>query len=296
MAGFIEEHREAIEDRREALLSGDAKDPYLLVLAFERDVTGFLRDQGNRLVDLIDEWRLEEAGPGEEYFLVRNYYRHHRAPFENFTLRKVLYFEGVDSDVATEAVSEAMESGTCLVEIEHPSIASAHEKCAAVAELLEDEELDYASTAVALQSLVEIHDVARLEADLEKFPVNRTPLDHEEEEIETAGHTSPVRLMTMTGAKGLSADHVIILGTDVTNMARAKPELFFVALTRARQSLHLLIPLGGRGAAAAHQFVLELPEENCDYLKYKTDGATAFSGREPFLIYMSRIRTARRSH
>jgi superfamily I DNA/RNA helicase len=45
--------------------------------------------------------------------------------------------------------------------------------------------------------------------------------------------------MTMAGSKGLSAHHVIVLGCDDVNMSYTTPLTFFVALTRARESLHL---------------------------------------------------------
>jgi superfamily I DNA/RNA helicase len=44
----------------------------------------------------------------------------------------------------------------------------------------------------------------------------------------------------MVGAKGLSAKHVIVLGCEANNMERTTPLEFYVALSRARETLHLV--------------------------------------------------------
>ena len=54
---------------------------------------------------------------------------------------------------------------------------------------------------------------------------------------------SAVELMTIVGSKGLSADHVIIIGFDNVNMSWVTRNAFFVATTRARRSVHLMTAL-----------------------------------------------------
>ena len=103
-----------------------------------------------------------------------------------------------------------------------------------------------------------------------------------EEAIETAGELAPVELMTIVKSKGLSAKHVIVLGCDDVNMQRLSPLAFYVALTRARESLHLITSLQARGHRPA-QFVLDLPEDNCEYLAFKATGAETMSTRAQFV-------------
>ena len=75
--------------------------------------------------------------------------------------------------------------------------------------------------------------------------------------------------MPITGSKGLSAHHVIVLGCDDVNMTRTSPLTFFVALTRARETLHLVFSAKASGAKSFHPFVTELPPGACEYLVFK---------------------------
>jgi len=74
--------------------------------------------------------------------------------------------------------------------------------------------------------------------------------------------------MTVVGAKGLSASHVIMLGFDDKNMAYVDENAFYVALTRARQSVHLMCSLKCGGSAAVHEYVEYLPPEHLSLSKY----------------------------
>jgi len=101
-----------------------------------------------------------------------------------------------------------------------------------------------------------------------------------------------MELLTMTRAKGLSAEHVIVLGADSTNMERVSAELFFVALTRARTSLHIVVSWGARGARDPHEFVMDLPEEHCQYTKTASDGVSTLEGRAGMLLDIQKRKNA----
>jgi superfamily I DNA/RNA helicase len=103
-----------------------------------------------------------------------------------------------------------------------------------------------------------------------------------------------VELMTIVGAKGLSADHVIIIGFDNVNMHYVTRNAFFVALTRARKSLHLVTALKAGGAASAHEFLQRLPDENLEFSRYLKGGRKQekFPGRRgwgDYLAYLNQL-------
>ena len=83
-------------------------------------------------------------------------------------------------------------------------------------------------------------------------------------------------------AKGLSAQHVIVLGCDSTNMGYTTELQFYVALSRARESLHLITALKAKGAKAAHEYVYDIPEECCEYVAFKRDGSEPLAGQQAF--------------
>jgi superfamily I DNA/RNA helicase len=76
-------------------------------------------------------------------------------------------------------------------------------------------------------------------------------------------------LSTILGAKGLSADHVIVLGCDETSLAHVTTSAVFVALSRARKSLTLLMYVGGGNANVLHDFICSLPDEHAEGLYVK---------------------------
>ena len=100
---------------------------------------------------------------------------------------------------------------------------------------------------------------------------------------------SAVELLTIPGSKGLSADHVIIVGFDDVNMKYISRNAFYVALTRARKSLHLVSALGAGGSSAPHGFLTNLPIAHLEFYSYtKTAGVLKTIGDEAeFRQYLS---------
>jgi superfamily I DNA/RNA helicase len=120
--------------------------------------------------------------------------------------------------------------------------------------------------------LISIDDPERLASELEADPISGTT-DEGDDAIELGGGSSTVELLTIVGAKGLSAKHVMVLGCDDVNLDRTTQLAFYVALTRARESLHLIVAARAGGAKAPHEFVLDLPEECCEITVHKKSGA-----------------------
>jgi superfamily I DNA/RNA helicase len=284
---FIESHSDAIRKRREDILTGDAKDPFLLILAGPRDIRRFLGEAAEDLFAAVDAWRIEEAGPGADYFLVTTYRRHSKFPQDNFTLRKVLHYEHVPGDVVHRLLADALRLNVPMSSLDHEVIGACREKCQAVAAILE-EGGEASDKARALSDLVAIDNLARLAGDLETFSTEGPSAD-EDEEIATAGSISPIEILTMVGAKGLSSDHVVILGFDPINMGRATPHLFYVAMTRARQSLHLVTAHHARGAEEPHSFLGDIPPEHCEYVKVLAAGEESFEGHREFMAYVNSL-------
>jgi hypothetical protein len=175
-----------------------------LILSYQRDVDVFLREAAARLDAAVEEWRLEEAGPGEEYFRVLTYYRHANVPADNFALRKVLHFEAEPEQTIHSLLGGALDNGMPLHQMQHSAIAAAYEKSQGVARIL-SEESEPSAKADSLGRVVLIEDVRRLALDLEAFPIHgdASRMEEEEgEEVETAGAISPVESMPMVRAKG----------------------------------------------------------------------------------------------
>ncbi|MEX1207455.1 MAG: UvrD-helicase domain-containing protein [Acidimicrobiia bacterium] len=286
---FIADHVDEISARADAIREGTSDEPFLLILSPDGDLSGYLDGPGAALAADVDALRLADAEPGDDYLHVRLYHTHHLHPRENFPLRKVLHLEGVNPEIAASLVGTALAEGLTLSEVAHEAIAAVRAKCRRVHDVLEDGSLTHDEAADAIGRLIRVADTRRLAADLAAFPIS-SALAEDDSKVETARYVSPVEVMTMFGAKGLTADHVILIGADATNMAYTSHDLFYVALTRARRSLHVLVPLRARGADRAHQFVLDLPEQHCDYWKRLASGPTQLS-RAQFVAGLDAYRT-----
>ena len=97
--------------------------------------------------------------------------------------------------------------------------------------------------------------------------------------------------MTIVGSKGLSADHVIIIGFDDVNMSCITKNAFYVAMTRARNSLHIITALKSGGAKGAHDFLNQLPDEHAEYYSYKKSDRTTnqLQGKQGFKNYLKNL-------
>lgn len=265
---FIEDHRDELAARRKGLEDGTEKDPFLLVLSFSRDLSYLGPKPQERIETAVAEWQLTDPSPGSDYFKVMLYARCARVPTDNFTLRKVLHFENVSDETVHDMIRQALEAGRTLVEVMTEELGEVRQRCRLVLRVLEDEGMDAEEKAASLNELVAIGDVDQLALDLQTGPVEEEGAipKEEEEEVFTAGRLSPVEILSMAGAKGLSADNIIILGSDQLNMKHASVQLFFVALTRARRSLHVITSLKAKGATRMHHFLGQLPADNCVYL------------------------------
>jgi hypothetical protein len=282
-----------LETRRDAILTGAETDPYLLILSPQRDVSAYYRAAGDRLLEIVAEWRLETEGPGPDYFRVLTYLTYARYPDANLACRKVLFHEGVADEVAHALLGAALAGETSLNERGGQEIERARSVAAHVRSTIEST-LGAQDKADRLAELIVVDDVRSLSSDLERQPIElQDSSSSDEEEIWTAGAISPVDLMTMIGAKGLSADHVIVIGFDDVNMAPISPQLFFVAMTRARHSLHLVTSLRARGASLPHQFLRHLPPAHCRYSKRTARTTTDLGDLDAYLGWFDSIIAAR---
>jgi superfamily I DNA/RNA helicase len=293
---FVEDRREAIEARRDAIAAGDAKDPYLLILSFAKDLSYLGQSHALRIEDAVASFRAPSTKPGPDYLRVLLYVRHSRVPTDNFLFRKVLAFENVSEDIVHEAIRAATDQGRSLVQQAgtYGAIQDARSMCAQVTRIVLDVSSSPEEKAETLADLIYIEDAHELAADLAAYPIDE---DAEEDESHLVAETSAVELLTMTGSKGLSADHVIIVGCDQLNMAPASPQLFFVAMTRARKSLHLITSMKSGGASRPHEYLDDLPTEHCTFGKFTQQGFADLGDRESYREYfetLARVQRGRR--
>ena len=270
---FIESHKDELEDHRAAMEAGEETDPFLLALTPERQVR-FYKSGGadGELRELVAGWSNPAINHSDDYWRIADYYVASGRPSDNFVLRKILEHEGISVADVHKLLVQALDTGMNLADLDSGAIADGLEKCRAVAAIIDSESLAACEKAERCAEVLPVGASNRLAGELDADPISSST-DEGTDAIETSAGGSPIELLTIVGAKGLSAKHVMVLGCDNVNLGRTTPLAFYVALTRARKSLHLLIAAKAGGAAAPHEFVLELPQDCCDYLVHKKSGA-----------------------
>lgn len=295
IAKFLDEHRSELNTHVEDMRKRREVDPFLLILTPENKAK-FYRDHhaDKQLHELLDEFTVVSTGHSRDYRRSAIYCAVDWEPSDNFAVRKALHDQGVSGGRVHELLDRALAEGRTLASLIDESevstlVAIAHQVSHAVL----DVGLDPAEKAAAIARLIKIEDADGLAAELARDPLtlfNNIAEDEAEEAIETAQDVAAVEMMTMFKSKGLSARHVIIIGCDEVNLARTTALTFFVGITRARASLHLITSLKAGGSTRPADYVLDLPEDSCAYLEYKKTGrvSTFLAGRRAFVDLLSR--------
>jgi hypothetical protein len=271
---FLDDHDEEIKKRQDEIRAGSSKDACVLILSPSREMR-FLNVDGAReeLIAALSGYEVADERPGEDYWRLRDYYYVAAHPSSNYSVRKVLAYEQVDQEVVAALLTEALENDKDFADLEHEALAAVLSKCSDVRDVLAGGE-DPSDQAEQLEALVEVEDAGQLAGDLASWPIKKdSDTETESFDFEQKEAISSVELSTIVGAKGLSADHVIVLGCDETSLAHVTTSAFFVALTRARKSLTLLMCVGGGNANVLHKFICALPDEHAEVLYVKVGGA-----------------------
>jgi len=237
----------------------------------------FLGDSGAEwLQALIAQYAHVGPRKSADFWRISDYATVALRPDDNLALRKVMDHQGHRPEAVHPLITESLERGCGLAELHSEIVAAALGDAGKVAAILNSQDLSAHDKVEAVAAIALIVDPARLASELEADSTHAAD-DEGEEAVETAGAARPIEMLTMVGSKGLSAHHVVVLGCDNVNMNRTSRLTFFVGMTRARKSLHLLASAKAGGGSTPHDFLLELPEELCEFLIHKMDGDESLS-------------------
>lgn len=295
---FVADNKTAIDERKRKLASEEEKDAFLLILTPAKEVN-FYGESKEKIQDIVKEYQSENRYFSEDYYKILNYYSLANNPQNNFTFRKVLYYENIAKEKVFHLIKVAMQNNQSLCNLESEETRSIMGKCTKIKTILEAEGTIIEEKIESISQHITIVNKDRLKEDMARKSINReevTMIEHKEEEeaeleeIEVK-KMGAVELITIIGSKGLSAEHVIIIGFDNVNMNWITKNAFYVAITRARKSLHIVTALGSGGSNRPHNFLNNLPDRNIEFYKYtKSDHRkTSFPSRASFIKYFSSL-------
>ncbi|MHB8448979.1 MAG: UvrD-helicase domain-containing protein [Mycobacteriales bacterium] len=274
---FLDDHRAEIDAHIDDMQNRREVDPFLLILTPEKTARFYRhRHADQRLRELLSEFTVVSTGHSRDYRKVATYCAVVWEPTDNFAVRKALHHEGVAGARVHDLIERALAERRPLASLTDEAEVSALLALAqGVSHVVLDDACDPPAKSAALARIVSVEDIGRLASELADDPLSsfdNIAEDEAEEAIETAHDVAAVEMMTMFKSKGLSAHHVIVIGCDDVNLARTAALTFFVGITRARKSLHLITSLKAGGSMCAADYVLDLPPRVCDYIEYKKTG------------------------
>lgn len=295
---FVVDNKTAIDERKAKLAEGVEKDAFLLILSPAKEVN-FYGESKKKIASIAAEYQAENRYFSEDYYKILSYYSLANNSQNNFTFRKVLYYENIAEAKMHELIETAMQNNQNFCDIEAEEIKSATQKCKEVKAILEADDRTIEQKIESIAGHISLTDKNRLKEDIERKSINEeeaTEIEHQEEEeaeleeIEVK-KMGAVELLTIVGSKGLSADHVIIIGFDNVNMSWVTKNAFYVAMTRARKSLHIFTALKSGGARQTHNFLEQLPDEHAEYYSYKKSNHTKnqLQGKQGFKDYLNSL-------
>lgn len=283
---FLSDSGEEFNNYLERRSEGKEKDPFLLVLSGTGTLTmKGVTDADNELAALLAEYTVLPPQLSAAYYRVVAYYAAFELPNDNYALRKVLAYENVPLEAVHELIVAAMANNDdfhAAVEAAFPGILDRVRLVGAAVEISNE---DPGGAAARIAEVLPVGAVEVLADELAASPIGKGVADLEDEEaIETAAPgLPPVVMMSMVGSKGLSAHHVVVVGCDDMNMRLVTPLTFFVAMTRARKTLHVIASRKTGGSATPHKFIGDIPEEHCTFISHGKGKQVDLGSRAAFL-------------
>lgn len=295
---FVADNKTAIDERKNKLAEGEEKDAFLLILTPAKEVN-FYGESKKKIAKIVAEYQAENLYFSEDYYKILSYYSLANNPQNNFTFRKILFYEDIIEAKIHELIEGAMQNGQNLCDIDSEEIKISLQKCNAIKIIIETAGATIEEKIESITSHISIVDKVRLKEDIARKSINQeeiTEIEHKEEEeaeleeIEVK-KMGAVELLTIVGSKGLSADHVIIIGFDNVNMSWITKNAFYVAMTRARKSLHILTALKSGGARQPNGFLDQLPDDHAEFYSYKKTDHTKnqLQGKQGFKTYLNNL-------
>src|SRR3989344_4031066 len=295
---FVTDNKTAIDERKNKLAEGEEKDAFLLILTPAKEVN-FYGESKKKIAKIVAEDQAENRYFSEDYYKILSYYSLANNPQNNFTFRKILYYEDIAEAKVHELIEGAIQNGQNLCDIDSEEIKISLQKCNEIKTIVEATGATTEGKIESIASHISITDKARLKEDIARKSINQeevTEIEHKEEEeaeleeIEV-NKMGAIELLTIVGSKGLSADHVIIIGFDNVNMSWITKNAFYVAMTRARKSLHILTALKSGGARQANGFLDQLSDDHAEFYSYKKTDHTKnqLQGKQGLKTYLNNL-------
>lgn len=247
---YLKDNKIDLVKRKTEIENKLSSDPFLLILSPVRDIFKYYNMKSNskydNFVDLFQSFKNQVIVDDN---IIYDYLSVANNPYDNFSIRKVMFHENIKLEIIHDLVKKAISQNLNFVELHDSLVDDVIELCKKRKDEFDKE--DEFSDEDFLQILEEQN---IKELDNLSFDINKS--------------VNSCDMISFVGAKGLSADNVLILGFDDHFNNRVNSNAFYVAMTRARDELTIVTTLKAKGSRNTHKFIDDIPEENIEYYYY----------------------------
>ena len=297
---FMIDNKKDIEERANQLELGKPVDSYLLILTPAKSVSFYKKSKPN-IFELIEKYKRKEHRYSKEYNKFCIYYSLSKNLSNNFLFRKLLYYEEVSTKRVHEIIQKGLQDKKDLCKfIEYDEIEKILEKCRVFDTTITETQLLLGYLMSEIEHKFSDFDINSIRKDFEYQIESEKPLlqfeydllvSSKSQESETQA-VNAIDLLTIQGSKGLSADHIFIIGFDDVNM-RVTENAFYVAITRARKSIHIITACKSGGSNKSHDFLSKLSDSYLEFLTYTKSDPPAnklkrLASRNEFIMQISK--------
>jgi len=154
-----------IDERKTKLAKGEGKDAFLLILTPAKKVN-FYGQSKEKIADIMAEYQAENRYFSEDYYKILSYYSLANNSQNNFTFRKVLYYENITEARTHELIEGAMQNGQKFCDIESQETKSVIQKCNEIKAILESGGPTIEEKIESIARHIIIADKVRLKEDI----------------------------------------------------------------------------------------------------------------------------------
>lgn len=291
---FISDHKDEIEERQNKLEEGEAKNPFLLVLSPSAKIGFYPKTDKIKLFNLIKAY--DKTKYSEDFYKILDYYSFSKYQKNNFVFRKLMFYENIKPSKVTNLIQTGLAQNIDFYDMNDEELMKIVAKATEIEKTL-NQKLDISKTVSELSKTVTLNVPIVIEDFTRKFPngINLNQLKDEETNEFEGQNMSAIELMSISGSKGLSADHVIVIGFDDVNMSYVSENSFYVAMTRPRKSLHLICSIGSGGSTKHHNYLNNLDDNHLDFIIHTKTMGSKQSSRSEIIRYFSTINSHKTS-
>ncbi len=279
---FLKDNELSIREVDEKLKNNQKVDPFLFVITPEIKPSSNFIKKFEKIREKIEEQ--QHVAPhllSFTYKLIMSYLELYDNPSNNLLFRKILHEHNVPE--AFEIVRSAFQESAAVYKRSDEVISDIIDRSRQIHEIFEDIGLDNPEGLSEKYSELDFIKKYMLEKKENKDRLEIEILSYKfSEQLKSSSSLNAIELLTYQGCKGLSAEHVIILGFDDVNMSNVTPNSFYVAMTRAKQSLCLLTTRLIRGARVPNQFLDDLPSDIEFSIFTKKEGEVKYENKSKF--------------